>query len=126
MMPPPGMPPGGAPMMRKAGGRTHHGREHHQSGGVSTPQSVQGMPVPPYILQPGQMQVGSNPQTGAIQTQKRGGRSAGTARDGEEFAHMRGSGKGSRGRPSMTAGQGSGEGRIEQSRALEYCDGGRS
>lgn len=33
---------------------------------------------------------------------------------------------GGRGRPHMTAGQGSGAGRLQQSEALEYCTGGRS
>jgi hypothetical protein len=39
---------------------------------------------------------------------------------------MRKHGGSTRGRPEMHSGQGSGEGRIEQSRALDYCEGGRS
>jgi hypothetical protein len=135
-MPPPGMPPGGMPPpgavrppgamppgmppgmpMRKAGGRAH--RQHRDAGGMSmpgsggslTPQQVQAMPVQPYLIQPGQQSVTSNPSTGAIQTQKRGGRAP--------QAELHG------------AGSGSGVGRLNKTRQMArdseaLCGGGRS
>ena len=94
--PPPAMPPGGMPP------------------GAMAPRPG----MPPGAMMP--------PPGGMPMMRKAGGSVRGTARDGEEYAHMKGSGKGGRGRPEMTAGAGSGEGRLEASRALDYCDGGRS
>jgi hypothetical protein len=120
-MPPPGvgMPPGAAgamPMMRKAGGRAGEKKERHphrdmgggmpgpDGGTAVTPQQIQQMKM----AQMAQGQPGVAPGgMGAPPMTKSGGR-AKRAEGGRA------------GRPKMTAGSLSGEGRLEKTKALPY------
>lgn len=114
MMPPGGapggMPPGGMPMMRKSGGRT----AHHMADSMAsrtTPPNAQGYgeKMPMKMERPEQ-------EIETAEGQRNGGRTH-RARGGEV-----GPGR----VPNMRAGSGSGEGRQEKSREIDYCAGGRA